>query len=669
MNISLYQSVFKNVYLSTKIFATVHQIQRYHNSLRYDDIVDIGWMYDNKHISLLREKIKRKIQLHVDRHDLFLKVASTHTDIFIQLFESNRYSLLVHVSDFIDNIKNIEVLKYLVEKGHGAEKKINNFEDLCIFYTPVLEYLLEKGWCRPTVSSLLSGGDIDNYYSHSPAKVKEIKRKIQLVMKYIQLPITIEQSESILNHLLENPTPFVFDSIEPLLDPAVKNIVFYLKEKMGIGSSYQQAVDEIKRKESEIFSNRPNISRPPVEFGDLDAWVGKEEQEFINTWNRLEGRFRIINGRIYFTNNIEQVTGNENGNLIGINAYVFYIVSQVCKSLQLVHFIVSKGFNGFGDIKSSIKQKICHSTLRHHYQDISPQDRDLIQRMANNDFKFTCWVLTNCQRVGYKENFPLFFSLFTQGLDDRKMKVMVWNLFEHAAGERDVFLYESLEGIGYQFSMFNNDSTYHYEFKSMLPHFGKMIDSFPQEQKDQRCFQMLVSFMDSNTNNYFGFKYLFTKHKFSTLMDTTVIQAFADCNNLAFIDYLWMNRSTCFIETSSPADINTFFTTLFNRASTNRNIALLEYLVKNNCFDTTDTENITQEPYFSCKEPIDPKYNLDILVHFIDHRFFDSFDPYIIFLNSSSVCCSTQLVEYICRNQDKFNTEISFQSIYNQWPG
>ncbi|KAF2069145.1 hypothetical protein CYY_009537 [Polysphondylium violaceum] len=415
----------------------------------------------------------------------------------------------------------------------------------------------------------------------------------------------------------------------------------------------------LKRKSQEIHTFQ-QIN--PTQLDDWNACIGKDEQEFINTWNRLENRISFINGRIFYIKNLDQVADN---NVMGIDAYLFDILSQVCKSLQLVHFVMSKGFSRICDIKAPVKYTICLLTLKCHYQDISQKDRDLIQSIAVNDFKFVSMVLTNCHLLGHKENFPFFFSLFTQGLDARKINVMVRILFERATKDRDVFLYESLEGIGYQFSMFNNDSTYYYGFKSMLPHFGKMIDSFPQEQKDQGCCQMLVSLIYSNTN-YFGFKYLFTKHKFSPLMDTAVIQAFADCNNLAFIDYLWMNRSTCFIETSSPTDINTFFTTLFNHASTTPNMALLEYLIKNRCIYKTDYKNLTQKPYFGCSEPIDPKYNLDVLVHCIDNRFFDSIDPYVNYLLDPDSECSTALVEYIYRNQDKFNTEISFQSIYDQ---
>ncbi|KAF2068400.1 hypothetical protein CYY_010274 [Polysphondylium violaceum] len=241
MYISLYRSVFSNVYLSNKIFATVHQIQRYHNSLGYDDIVDIGWMYSHKHIGLLKEKINRNIQLHVRDQSILAEIANTHPDLFIQLIESDRYSSLMYPS--CTKLKNVEVLKCVIDKGYGTETNIMDFEQLYDMDKHVLEYQLEKSWCRPTFRSLLlfNYNNLGRYY-YDPTKAQETKEKIQLIIKYLESPISLEDSQKIINHLFQYPTPLVIDSIEPLLHMSV---TFGPERRL---------VDEIKRKEIETFS-------------------------------------------------------------------------------------------------------------------------------------------------------------------------------------------------------------------------------------------------------------------------------------------------------------------------------------------------------------------------------------------------------------------------------
>ncbi|KAF2068199.1 hypothetical protein CYY_010476 [Polysphondylium violaceum] len=120
-----YRCVFSNLYISTKIFTHVHQIQLNDYSLKYNDIVDAGWMYRNGHIELLKEKINNtNIKLYVCNKELFSLIANAETCLFIALFERTKNSALGDLDnksaydDFLSNIHNKEVLMYLHKEGH-----------------------------------------------------------------------------------------------------------------------------------------------------------------------------------------------------------------------------------------------------------------------------------------------------------------------------------------------------------------------------------------------------------------------------------------------------------------------------------------------------------------------------------------------------------------------
>ncbi|KAF2068399.1 hypothetical protein CYY_010273 [Polysphondylium violaceum] len=311
-------------------------------------------------------------------------------------------------------------------------------------------------------------------------------------------------------------------------------------------------------------------------------------------------------------------------------------------------------------IRSDLIASICCSALKNRTGDIDEKDNELILKMSDDNFKKSS-ILASFDETSL-DDFRFFFERFSQGLDSLELKKLMSELFPHIASKKNSFVYESLEAVGYRFSAYLDNISW-YEFKSLLPEYDVIIDSFPAKNKKFKCSRILISLIQAN--NFIGFKYLFTKYKLSPSM--YIYKTLAKSNNLVFIDYLWMNRSTCFTK-SSPTDVKTFFTTLFNHASTNGNMPLLHYLVKNNCIDTTDTKNVTQEPYFTCKEPIADRYGMNVLVHCVDNRFFDSIDPYVPhllnfrFFNSGA----SSLLEYIYRNQDKFKTTISFQLLFDQ---
>ncbi|KAF2068830.1 hypothetical protein CYY_009846, partial [Polysphondylium violaceum] len=476
------------------------------------------------HLGLLKEKIKRNIKLYVDCHYLYVNIANSHPDIFIQLFESYRYHALAFTKDYMKTLNNVEVIKYLVERGFGVETEIDSFERLYQIDLKALQYLLENKLCTITFRALLLKTDFR--YIYSPTKARETKEKIEFLIERIkQSPITIQDSENIIESLIDHPTPLVLNSIEPFLDPGVSSILF-TTSRGNRSCSYEQAVQEIRLVESERFRGEDNwilFNYPGME--EWYACVGKGEQEFINTWNRLENRIRIIDQDIEFVHSQESVSN--------IGERLFNIISLVTKSLRLVHFLISKGLTGFSKISALAKHNVCQSTLKHHLHDISQQDRDVIITMGRGDHLFINLVLSRFTQ-GYFENFNFFFKQFTQNLDIEEMHALLWSIFDTATSAKNVFLYESIEAMGNPFPIIMMN---YFEFQPLLSLFGRVIDSFPEQQKNVECSTIFLRLIQAD--HYIGFKYVFTKCKLSPFLYIYLLEELAKSRNLVFIDYLW----------------------------------------------------------------------------------------------------------------------------------
>ncbi|KAF2073280.1 hypothetical protein CYY_005409 [Polysphondylium violaceum] len=107
MIIDRYRAVFTNIYLATKIYNTVHQIQIDRFPLKYHDIIDVGWMLKYGHVGLVREKIKRNEYLY------------------------NKYYALEYYDKGFDvvfeKLVNVDVVKYLFENGYARDLTILDY--------------------------------------------------------------------------------------------------------------------------------------------------------------------------------------------------------------------------------------------------------------------------------------------------------------------------------------------------------------------------------------------------------------------------------------------------------------------------------------------------------------------------------------------------------------
>ncbi|KAF2068521.1 hypothetical protein CYY_010152, partial [Polysphondylium violaceum] len=313
MIIDIYRSVFSNVYLATKIYNTVHQIQIDRFPLKYDDIVDVGWMLKYGHVGLVREKIKRNEYLYVKPKHLFSIVANTDTQMFISLFEKNKYYALKYYhtgSGFervFEKLVNVDVVKYLFQNGYARD--LSNLDHhIRLLDIKVLSWLLENQWLKPTPLFLISSKrDALTYHFTSTKDTNYTKEFVDLVAQYTPSPIQHAEIEVIMRYSLcyskGEPCPFIFDSLSPLFvkDPDIRFQIEY----QGPYLNYQQACQEIKqrrekRETSEIKNSNTITSgselllamKDPAFVSDMAVvykiWISllsQGEQVFFDMWN------------------------------------------------------------------------------------------------------------------------------------------------------------------------------------------------------------------------------------------------------------------------------------------------------------------------------------------------------------------------------------------------
>ncbi|KAF2070478.1 hypothetical protein CYY_008203 [Polysphondylium violaceum] len=609
MNKNLYTLVFNNIYISNKIFNTVHQLQLYNNSLKYNDIVYVDWMIENNHIGLIKDKLKRNIQLHVELEYLFTTVANKSTDIFIGLFKANKYRHLKYIQqvglqELITNLDNVDVAKYLFEQSFIKELKILNFHQLYCIDTQVLQYLVESGYCKPTFESLLlsTSKGINMYYN--PTKLETTRNKIEIILNFIQtIPLSNDHSTTIINSLLKNPPPLVFDSIKKLLDQrvvrpiAIKEIKKKETEYYDYNSITPILPDEIQSIKDSLPNTKLDLLFIQKLYADMELldWyscIGKSQQEFINLWNRLESKIRVADSTIYYNaaTDIDPTMTDRDlayiKNVKTIHQLIFYIISNVETKdpLKLVQFLIEKGMNNFMYIAGQIKEKICHEILKN--QTIDQKDCETIYRLAKHDSQFTYDVLSSCCKNGHLENFNYFFKRFK----NRNIDFIV-HLLENTVLFKNLQLYHKLEEMGHYFSDYPKECRNHFDAqsfgKTMLSNIDRIIGNVKkEEEKRDLCCTLFANSI--GRNDFISFKYIIENHFQWISRDfNNIIEKKYMFNNLAFIGYLSNYESTLFnVETKIM-----FFSNLFNLAITKQYLPLAEYLIQNNCIKDITTQH------------------------------------------------------------------------------
>ncbi|KAF2070479.1 hypothetical protein CYY_008204 [Polysphondylium violaceum] len=704
---NIYTLVFSHKYIANKIFNAVHQLQLYNNSFKYEDIVDVEWMIENNHIQLLKDKLKRNTPLFVTPNHLFMDIGDKYTDIFIALFEPNHYRAdfldYYCTNEFLEGITNVQVVKYLFDKGLGREYIMSGFHQLFKINTNVLQYLVDNGYVKADFNSLLLNHNSDNKQDFfDKSKQSETRFKIKMIVeKYIESPISVHDAQDIIDSLLEFPTPYVMDTLVPLFDQGIKKIKFFGERNLIYGTkekqTYIQALDEIRFKleeEAEKKSPTPTpfwknrLQRLP----ELQIWyscIGKkdQEQEFINTWNRLSKRVVCTFYRIYYNKchdfaqglNFTDIRLETDLNSIDITNDILEIIHLVSTNgpnlMQMIH---NRGWSDFRTLTEQRKASLCKSILK---QSIVNEDQDyttIILKMAVMeetktmmvDIKFMVLLLSMCcddPKVYELPNFNYFFEKFTQeikktqfGEDATTVDKLVSSLFLYAIAEKNVFLYTKLKSMGYCFLNYQHIHFNVQRFSPLIADIDDIIHKTPTEDKGSICVKLFSNFIVRK--DFVGFKYLINKYKFFD--ENEALDKLALCNNLLFVHYINNNRSNCLFNVQENFH-KEFFLKLFEKAFQVQNQTLAEYLILN-ILGYVDHPN---NEYFEKIKNMEMA-GFNSLVYLIDQLRFRSIEPIFNFLIDDEqhfYSYFNQIVEYIHRNQNTyFLMKPNFQFIFDK---
>ncbi|KAF2073284.1 hypothetical protein CYY_005413 [Polysphondylium violaceum] len=628
MNKEYYTAVFDNKYLSKKIFSIIHEIQKDRYSLNYDDIVDIGWMFRHGHIGLAREKIKNnnsnntdRQQLYIDPKDLFTIVANTDTELFIHLFEQHKYSAVLYYELILSSkkhIKNVEVVKYLYE--HGFARDVTKSFSLAEIDYEVLKYYLENGWLKPTLTMFITYAFYLNNGSKSARS--DLKEIIALMIKYVDDKnelILRGTSRQAISLLLLSPIPGLIESLAPYLDQTLKDKTF------NEGLTFQQALDTIKEREDFLVSANVDPNSPAsqtiyhfkakmakLHLLPLNLLVGKRGDEFFTAWNALSGRIRVINNRIYYHTQKNFAKKMKDQNV------------PSCRDVEdiTIHIADIAAING------------CLRIIKFLYYDVgAPQPMHMTME----------------------------FNVYAH--------ILYPALVKYTSKEDRAFILKlsSINILSQQTLLLACCAEDQYSFKDLCQDVDLLMDQIELDiHKIGFTFDLIQCAITHN--DFVGFKHMMSKYiKLPAVYHLFYIQLAAS-NNLVFIDYIFKNRDKCFPRRIGNKKVNQFFIKMFENAYRCRNIALLEYLIQENCFDI-DGMSPKQLVLFNSfidpplKSTLNDKHiSFHMFVYLVDHNCFDNIKPFYKLL-----CRQPHYCEYLYRNQQNFaNNQLSFQPLFDK---
>ncbi|KAF2070333.1 hypothetical protein CYY_008350 [Polysphondylium violaceum] len=698
MIIECYRSVFNNKYLAAKIFDTVHEIQGDRYALRYDDIVDVGWMLKHGHLALAREKIQNSKSnnihnsnryLYVSPEDLFSIVANTDTQMFMSLFEQNKYEALKYyelLEAGFAKLVNVDVFKYLFENGYGRDlddKLLPQSMDI-----KVLAWLLENRWFRPTPTWLImnkkdhaDNSDDSSDYTLDIQTTNYTKEFVDLVARFTPSPIQHADIQAIVTYMLEESRPcyLIYDALSPLF---VENPEIGIELGKGL-LNYQQALEEIQAKRDCQKKIETNISSSSIsellvlantpgyrierKMG-IYMWstcISQGEHVFLRMWDALSKRIRVTEFSVYLglTNDINDMPEDElemDDDLVGISDI---IVDTACEvgALKILDFLMAKGLtqpvyfalmdnNQFLDrlMDKTLSQEECNIVLR--ISGGPDEDGWLIDKSA---------ALSSCCVRGNANNFNSLYPLFKQGLGT-KMDYPVRNLYPACIQSGQYHMIKVLQDHSLFLSAHKQTLFLfckRYPFRYLL----QDIDRYIAKQQGY-CGAFYNMFLEwaINQNDLVAVKHIFTQHKFDSI-PSRALNKLPELQNLAIIDYINRNRSQCFTAAAAGPTNNVFGGLLEPSKLSSLNIPLLEYLINENCTGDVNVDHII--PFFARDSQIEPGHSFHQIVYLIDHRNYVSIDPFIPILVDSPDW--SQCFEYIYRNQHRFQTKPSFQSIFD----
>ncbi|KAF2070656.1 hypothetical protein CYY_008019, partial [Polysphondylium violaceum] len=587
-----------------------------------------------------------------------------------------------HDTDWSHQLNNIDVVKYLFDRGYGRDITSINLVRIDI---NLLEYYLENHWLDASILIFIEY-KAELEISNKMSRI-DLKDKIELIVKYIE-SIDPEDLSQLFENMIERPIPSLIKPLYHLLEKLdalhMANNVLQAESSMTL----EQARNSVQEEEDRLVAfansmssnndnNNNNISVQKYKCLTMiqeklaarkslwPTWINNQGQEFIKSWQQ-SSRIKVTTQNIYYS---FLKDGKDHQTLSRHHKDIASIICMTCGmnvNVQAFRFMYQQGFTS-PNINYLSYQELVRLT--------SDQDRDAIVELSNSPFVLNPdhdqniqdpetrnilskdEILSSCCEGGHDKNLDYYLGKFKAYLVDQED---INELFMDARQHRDAIKVLYSHGFTYT-GMYDGEGLYNHcwfdkfskdrvttALRGLGPDLYQSIKGYLLDQ--------LIEYIVIK-NDYVSFKYLLDNNsdiKLNTTQDPPdedLIGHLASSTNINIIDYINKNKSTCL---SSDVDINSFFGSVFIKANTKFvfNAPFTEYLVTNNLI-TTDLYPFHPATLDSFGSKV---FNLFHFIYFAHHY------KYIDHQTNSSMT----LVEFISRNQYKCHGELHFLSIYGE---
>jgi len=567
---------------------------------------------------------------------------------------------------------------------HGYAKDVDHNDiDTDSIDIQVLEFLVKNNWFKPTIKFI-----IDQYHSYDREKKLVYPQKlIEVLVNGLPKPISFEDSKQIFDYgYTKRFLPYLFETILPHLDSKFKDENYskplsddedeYDEDELdeeNDGEEDEEGDDDEDDQEEEENSNesynedgedsddqdstgeydeesdsengdetetyqqvierlikKEKIEREMNWIDETDIWASwKTDSEFIELYNANKNNIVVKNGRVLDLVKDKRDITNIIKNTIERVGAIKAVQILYQKGVSILYYFTEGFYN----------QILLKSTNNKEY-------RDMVVEIFKEAKMNGSALLRICIENNDMPNFSSYFPMFKKYIANK-----IYKLFKTAVyfgNFKVVRIMESHKVFLSQYGMECLDIFRDYSFRYLLKDVDRIIKSTNINTEN---FLLLIYAITHGDN--IGVKYLFTKHKFRIPLDKSeysseFIFQFSKCDNLAIIDYINNNRSTCFTSNTTVQAINLFFQTIFISSFKHHNVPLINYFIKNvKSFPLIEKQIKSDLPKYK-KELIDVPFQA--IVEFIDEGYYDSnFDPLMNKIINDRIM-GPQIIEYIQRN-------------------
>ncbi|KAF2074826.1 hypothetical protein CYY_003851, partial [Polysphondylium violaceum] len=703
------------------IFKHVHQIQCNHYSLKYDDIVDIGWIHKHNHRGLLTDKLNSSSDnsnnyLFIDGHYLFTTIANSDTELFITLFERFKYQVLGYYyscqydDDWSKKLNNIDVVRYLFDRGYGRDIWFIKIERIDI---NLLKYYLESQWLEPSFCIFTK------YQSKLDESTRtsriDLKDKIELVLKHIESTIDPEKKiidiANLLYNLKDGPISLIksfYHLIEKIdVLPQVNKVLqtkysITLQEVVNFGQTAEDLLaSSVNSKNSKNSNNSSNNNKSKNQnnsnynrsidqynFSMRQAfqisqnrfwptWIDKQGQEFIKGWQVSSSRIKVKNQHIYYSLMDDcmdhqslmdkelpsDFLNKKYHNLSESFPDITRFICTACKlntNVQAFRFMYRQGYTA-PEVRDHRARGLSYQELTKLTSD---QDRDAIVELSNSpnvgrrgNVLSKFEILYYCVLSGHYKNLDYYLGKFKDNINLNERQIN--RLFSSAP--KHLFIIKVLCSHGLRFTgKFNDKRLYNHCW----------FDKFSKDSLTT-AFQVLDKFKKSQEIK-------------RELFDGLILYLIQNNDSLGF-KYLLDNNSDIKLDPTNESFCKEFLDCLVS--STNINIidyinknkstCLSSYVNINSFFESiflkATTQFVFNAPlieYLVANNLISPDFYRAKINSYRSRARVFSLYHFIYFahrykyIDKQTNTSSTTLVEFISRNQRRCNGKLHFKSLY-----